>query len=265
MTTFALQRKGLNVTVGLKRTNTVTDANEIPNLSQVQSIAEGLAVIKQAVTVVSTANIDISTGGLLTIDGVTLSAGYRVLVDAQTDMLENGIYVADAGAWSLALDSDTQAELKPLSSVKVLDGTAPRKGRTYQLLNTTNPVPGTDVQDWQVTSSSSDLASDVVVVDTSFTQLTGTDAQTVLDDIDDKLQDIHDERKSFTSTTLTSGSGIVFNHALNSQFLGNVKVYESASPFVDITSSVTIAMTDANNATITNDGADVDAIVVCSK
>ncbi len=263
MATYAPQRKGLDVTVGLKRTNTVTDSNEIPNLAQVESIAQGLAVIKQAVTIDVSTNIDLANNGLTAIGSYTPTAGDRVLVLGQTTASENGIRVASTGAWGFALDADTQSELKPLSRVSVLTGT--NSGRVYQLLNTSNPVPGTDVQDWQVTSSSSDNASDVVVDDSSFTQLTGTDAQSVLDDIDDKLQDIHDERKAFASTTLTSGTGIVFNHALNNQFLGNVKVYEDASPFADITADVTIAMTDANNTTITNDGADVDVIVVCTK
>ncbi|AUR83518.1 hypothetical protein NVP1036O_20 [Vibrio phage 1.036.O._10N.286.45.C3] len=263
MTIYAPQRKGLDVTVGLKRTNTVSDANEIPNLAQVESIAQGLAVIKQAVTIDIHTNIDLANNGLTAIGSYTPTAGDRVLVIGQTTTTENGIYVAGSGAWVLATDADTQSELKPLSRVSILTGD--HAGRVYQLLNSTNPAPGTDVQDWQVTSSSSDSAADVVVDDASFTQLTGTDAQTVLDDVDNKLQDIHDERKQFTSTTLTSGTGITFNHALNGQFLSSVEVYESASPYARITSDVTIEMTDANNIEITNDAADVDVIVVCKK
>ncbi len=263
MAIYALQRKGLDATVGLKRTNTVTDANEIPNLAQVQAIAEGLAVTKEAVAVCADTNIDITTGGLLTIDGYTVSAGDRVLVKGQTDATENGIYDAASGAWSRSLDADTQAELKPASTVRVLNGD--HTGRVFQLSNSTNPVPDTDAQTWVVIGASSDKAEDVTVVDTSFTQLTGTDAQTVIDDIDDKLQAIVDERKQFASTSLTSGSGITFNHALASQFLASVEVYEAASPYTRITDSLTIEMTDANNIEITNDGATVSVIVVCKK
>lgn len=263
MAIYALQRKGLDATVGLKRTNTVTDANEIPNLAQVQSIAEGLAVTKEAVAVCADTNIDLATGGLLTIDSYTVSAGDRVLVKGQTDATENGIYDAASGAWVRSADADTQAELKPASTVRVLNGD--HSGRVFQLTNSTNPVPDTDAQAWVVIGSSSDKAEDVTVVDTSFTQLTGTDAQTVLDDIDDKLQDIHDERKEFTSTALTSGTGITFNHALNDQFLSSVEVYEAASPYTRITDAVTIEMTDANNIEITNDAATVSVIVVCKK
>ena len=133
MTTYATQRKGLDVTVGLKRTNTVTDTNELPNLGQVQTIAEGLAVLKEAVHVEGDNNFDIATGGLTTMDGYSIQDGDRVLLHGQTDASENGIYVASTGAWSRSADADTQAELKPYTAVRVLNGT--HAGRTYQLLN----------------------------------------------------------------------------------------------------------------------------------
>lgn len=53
--------------------------------------------------VVSTSNITLAT--LLTIDGVTLNINDRVLVTAQTDTTENGIYLAGMGAWTRAADS----------------------------------------------------------------------------------------------------------------------------------------------------------------
>ena len=259
MTTYSTQRKGLDVTVGLKRTNTVTDLNELPNLGQVQTIAEGLAVLKEAVTVDGDNNFDISTGGLTTLDGYSVQDGDRVLLYGQTDASENGIYVASTGAWSRSADADTQAELKPYTAVRVLNGT--HAGRTYQLLNSTNPVVDTDDQTWAVTSASSDDAVDVDVVDTSFTQLTGTDAQTVFDDIDDKLQGIVDERYESASTTLTSGSGVTFTHNLGEQYLSSVEVYDSSTG-ENLKASLTIVSTSANVLTITNDGANVDAVVV---
>jgi hypothetical protein len=59
---------------------------------------------KQAVRVVSTANVAVGTGTLLTIDGVTLVAGDRVLLTGQTTTTENGIWVAATGAWTRAAD-----------------------------------------------------------------------------------------------------------------------------------------------------------------
>ena len=46
----------------------------------------------------ATANVALSTGGLLTIDGVTLTSGERVLCVGQTTATENGIYAAASGA-----------------------------------------------------------------------------------------------------------------------------------------------------------------------
>ncbi len=256
-------RKILDLSVGAVTNTTATNANDIPNLSQVQSIAEGLAVTKEAVVVCADSNIDLATGGLLTLDGYTVSADDRVLVKSQTDATENGLYDAATGAWTRSADADTQDELKPSTTVRVLNGT--HSGRVFQLTNTTNPVPDTDSQTWVVIGASSDKAVDVTVVDTAFTQLTGTDAQTLLDDIDDKLQDIHDERKAFTTTTLVTETPTTFTHNLNNQFLGSIRVAEATSPYTDITAQVNIEYTSANVVTIQNDGANVSVIVTCSK
>lgn len=80
--------------------------NSFANKAYVDSIAAGLDP-KGSVRVATTANIDLATGGLLTIDGVTVAAGDRVLVKDQTDPIENGIYNAvDGGAWTRAEDQD---------------------------------------------------------------------------------------------------------------------------------------------------------------
>ena len=65
---------------------------------------------KQSVKAATTANIA-SLSGTMTIDGVALVAGDRVLVKDQTSASQNGIYVVAAGAWARASDADTWAEL----------------------------------------------------------------------------------------------------------------------------------------------------------
>ena len=75
----------------------------------VDSVAQGLDP-KQSVTVASTANIA-TLSGLLTIDGITLVAGERVLVKNQDTASANGIYVAAATAWSRATDMDAWTEV----------------------------------------------------------------------------------------------------------------------------------------------------------
>lgn len=77
---------------------------------------------KQSVRAASTANIA-SLSGLLTIDGITVVAGDRVLVKDQSTGSANGIYVAAAGAWSRATDCDANAEVTAGLSVMVTEGT----------------------------------------------------------------------------------------------------------------------------------------------
>jgi hypothetical protein len=48
----------------------------------------------------STGNVDTVTGGLLTIDEVTLTAGNRVLLKDQTNPIQNGYWIAQTGSWS---------------------------------------------------------------------------------------------------------------------------------------------------------------------
>jgi hypothetical protein len=61
---------------------------------------------KNSVKVATTANVDLATGGLLTIDGYQTVAGDRVLVKAQTTLTENGLYVAAAGSWARSEDAN---------------------------------------------------------------------------------------------------------------------------------------------------------------
>lgn len=64
---------------------------------------------KQSVVAASTANIAALTG-TMTIDGIALVAGDRVLVKDQTTASQNGVYVVAAGAWTRAADLNTWAE-----------------------------------------------------------------------------------------------------------------------------------------------------------
>lgn len=73
----------------------------------VDGVAQGLD-IKASVRVATTANITLS--GTQTIEGVSLSAGDRVLAKNQSTASQNGIYVVAAGAWSRATDMDVWAE-----------------------------------------------------------------------------------------------------------------------------------------------------------
>ena len=65
---------------------------------------------KQSVRAASTANIA-TLSGPMTLDGVALVAGDRVLVKDQTTAGQNGIYVVAAGAWARSADADVWSEL----------------------------------------------------------------------------------------------------------------------------------------------------------
>lgn len=77
---------------------------------------------KQSVRCASTANIA-TLSGLLTIDGITVVAGDRVLVKDQSAASANGIYVAGSGAWTRATDADENAEVTAGLAVMVTEGT----------------------------------------------------------------------------------------------------------------------------------------------
>lgn len=86
-------------------------------------ILDGGGDYKASCRVATTANLAALTG-LLTIDGIVLVAGDRVLVKDQAAGAQNGIYVAAAGAWSRATDADVGTELNSGAIVPVEEGTA---------------------------------------------------------------------------------------------------------------------------------------------
>ena len=96
---------------GYKITNlgTPSAATDAATKDYVDSLATGLQP-KVATTCASTANIS-SLSGLLTIDGITVTAGQRVLVKDQALAQNNGIYVASASAWTRAVDANQWSEL----------------------------------------------------------------------------------------------------------------------------------------------------------
>ena len=91
---------------------------------------------KRAARAATTANVTLSAPQ--TIDGVSLVAGDRVLVKNQTDASENGIYLVAAGAWTRALDANTNTKLGSGVFVPVSEGTA--NADTLWQLTTNDPI-----------------------------------------------------------------------------------------------------------------------------
>ena len=92
--------------VGLAEPEAHTDA---ATKGYVDSVVQGLHP-KPAVKAATISNIA-SLSGALTVDGVSLVAGDRVLVKDQTAAAQNGIYVVASGAWTRAADADIWNEL----------------------------------------------------------------------------------------------------------------------------------------------------------
>lgn len=86
--------------------------------------------------VATTGNITLS--GAQTIDGVSVAVNDRVLVRAQTNSVDNGIWIVSTGAWTRARDFDSNRDITKGTRVTVTDGAA-LAGREYQVTSA-NPV-----------------------------------------------------------------------------------------------------------------------------
>ena len=84
-------------------------AQDAATKSYVDLTAQGLDP-KQSVKAATTGNIT-SMSGPMTIDGISLIAGDRVLVKDQTEPAENGVYNVATGAWTRTLDTNVWTNL----------------------------------------------------------------------------------------------------------------------------------------------------------
>jgi hypothetical protein len=94
------------------------------------SVQAGAAGIdpKESVACATTANITLS--GTQTIDGYAVAAGQRVLVKNQTTASQNGLYLANASAWTRTTDG-SQGELTSGALVFVINGTTQAATQWY--------------------------------------------------------------------------------------------------------------------------------------
>lgn len=116
-----------------------TASGDLVTKAQLDAVVNGLRDPKDSVRAVAASNVDIATGGLLTIDGVSLAEDDRVLLVGQTDASENGIYVVvDGGAWVRAEDADESSEVTPGMYTFAEEGTT--YADTMWLLQTNGPI-----------------------------------------------------------------------------------------------------------------------------
>jgi hypothetical protein len=99
---------------------------------------------KQAVRVVTTANITLSGGAPSSVDGVSLSTNSRVLVNGQSTQTQNGLYLVQTvgsgsnGTWVRTTDTDATGEMQAGMVVTVTEGNTYRD--TLWTLTTNDPI-----------------------------------------------------------------------------------------------------------------------------
>lgn len=149
-------------------------AQDAATKAYVDSAVEGLAW-KDSCRVATQSNLNLAAPGA-TIDGVTLSAGDRVLVRSQTAGAENGIYVWNGAAVAAtrALDCNTAAELEQAVTT-VEEGTS--AGATFRQ-TVVNLTLGTTTVTWAAFGTSAAAASETTAGVAELATQAETDAGT---------------------------------------------------------------------------------------
>ena len=91
-------------------------ASQAASKQYVDNAVLGL-IWKHPADVATTANITLA--GLQTIDGVSVTAGMRILVKDQTSTEQNGVYDASASAWTRSADFDQIAPINEINSASI--------------------------------------------------------------------------------------------------------------------------------------------------
>jgi len=220
----------------------------------VDSAIEGLAW-KDSVRVATQGNINLSAPGS-TIDGVTMNVGDRVLVRAQTNAAENGIYVwnGPSTAMTRAPDANTADELEG-AVVTVEEGTS--AGATFRQTSV-NFTLGTDPVNWTTfgtaAPSASETTAGVARIATQSEVDAGTNDSTIVTPL--KLANWAGRIRKY-ATTIGDGTATQFTitHNLGTRDVA-VSVYRLSGaydePLVDIehttTNTITIRFASAPSA-----------------
>lgn len=226
-----------------------TSAQDAATKAYVDSVIEGIAW-KDSVRVASTANITLSGPGL-TIDGISMSSGDRVLVKDQTTAAQNGIYIWNGSAVPMtrSLDCSTALELEGAVAV-VEEGTS--AGAAFRQ-GSVNFVLDSGSVSWSNFISSSPAATEsvsgVAEIATQTETDTGTDDQRFITPL--KLANYSGGKKKFAQN-IGDGSATSFNidHNFNTRDV-QVNIYRNSGNYDDVIA--TVSRPTVNRVTISTD------------
>ena len=227
-------------TNALNDANDYTDARETAITTAYQSYADTAATTaennakayadglssglnwKQAVNVLATSNVPLSGSTPLTVDGHTLSDGYRVLLKGQSTDSENGIYelAISGGSYTLSrpTDSDAYSELVG-AAVFVMEGNNYASTAWVQADHYLSSFAG---QDWtQFSGQGTYLAGNGLTLDGSTfeidTTITATKlyADGVATDAENAAKSYTDNRETAITTAYQNYANTAANNALD--------------------------------------------------
>lgn len=175
---------------------------DIVNLRTLDLRLAGRNNIKEAALAATDTNIDLAVGGLLVVDGYQTVEGDRILVKSQTDATQNGLYYASTGVWVRTEDANEDGEVLTGMTVFVKNSLANSNNGYIYVMNSASPVViGTNDINFVLHMEVAGTAEQVSVDDSSFVNITGSDAQTALADIDAQLTNMGND------TIIGAGSG----------------------------------------------------------
>lgn len=109
-------------------------ANNVNNLYKYSNdILSRFTFLADLPVACSTANVDIATGGEMTIDGVSVSIGQLVFLKDQTDAKENGFYEVQSGAWNRYTGYTTSAPTAFNHKLVFVKAGTANKGKVFYL------------------------------------------------------------------------------------------------------------------------------------
>ena len=212
--------------------------SEPVTLDQLNAALEGVNW-KDSVRVASTANLTLSGPGS-SIDGITLTAGDRVLVKDQTDPIENGIYIFNGAASALtrSTDASTFAELE--AAVAIVEEGTSNEFTSWRQTQTNGTIDTDDVLFSSFLSSSPDASENTKGIAELATQTevdTGTDDTRIITPLKLKNSKWFAQTKVFT---VGDGSSNSFNcdHNLNTRNV-TAEVFRNSGSYDTVLADVT--------------------------